>query len=68
MSIKFNLSVSVLCSCKIAIALRRPGSIVERTQVFNLQAKKKDISAVADVAGLTGNNFNKFKIFGIIIS
>ena len=68
MSVKFNLSVNVLCSCKIAIALRRPGSIVERMQVFNLQAREKDLSAVAEVAGLASSNFSKFTIFVIIIS
>ena len=68
MSVKFNLSVNVLCSCKIAIALRRPGSIVERIQVFNLQAREKDLAAVAEIAGLTSISSNKFTIFGIIIS
>ena len=68
MSVKFNLLVNVLCSCKIAIAFRRHGSIVERIQVFNLQAREKDLSAIAEVEGLTSSNFNKFTVFGIIIS
>ena len=57
MSVKFNLSVNVVCSCKIAIALRRPGSIVESIQVFNLRAREKDLSVVVEVAGLTSSNF-----------
>ena len=68
MSVKFNLSVNVLYSCKIAIALRQPGSIVERIQVLNLRAREKDLSAFAEIAGLTSSNFNKFAIFSIIIS
>ena len=65
MSVKFNLFVNVLCSCKIAIALRRPDSIAERIQVFNLPAREKGLSAVAEVAGLTSSNFNKLTIFGV---
>ena len=30
--------------------------------------REKDLSAVAEVAGLTSSNLNKFTIFGVIIS
>ena len=58
MYFKFELSVNVLCVCKIDNALNLTGIILERIQVFILLAVENDCSAVEVGAGLTSKSIH----------
>ena len=58
MSLKFKLSVNVLCVSKFDNALNLTGIILEHIQVFILLAMENDFSAVEVVAGLTSKSLH----------